>query len=187
MPTSRTLDSFRATLRRAPRPVGWSLVAAGALVLAAGPSEAASTAALSHDGSQAGSQAGPQAAALATRDLATMNGEGYEVTVNDASGAVGDPTAIVVVIKATGQYKVNAKYPHKVKLAEPPAGLELPQRILKRDDGKLDDAKTFTFRIPAKASKAGSFAVTGKLKFSVCDASSCLIKKEALAATVTAK
>lgn len=177
MPTSRTLDSFRATLRRAPLAVGWSLVAAGALVLAAGPSEAAATAP-----SQIGSQAGPQDGALAT-----MNGEGYQVTVHDASGVVGDPTSIVVVIKATGQYKVNAKYPHKVKLAEPPAGLDLPQRILKRDDGQLDDAQTFTFRIPAKASKAGSFAVTGKLKFSVCDASSCLIKKEALAATVMAK
>lgn len=173
MPTSRTLDSFRATLRQAARALGWSLVAAGALVLAAGSSEAAST---------APARIGPQAGALAT-----LNGEGYQVTVHDAKGAVGEPISIVVVIKATGQYKVNAKYPHKVKLAEPPAGLELPKRILKRDDGQLDDAQTFTFRIPAKASEAGSFAVDGKLKFSVCDATSCLIKKEALAATVTAK
>ncbi len=173
MPISRILDSYRATLRKAPRALGWSLVAAGALVLAAGSSEAASTVPF-----PIGAQAGA---------LATMNGEGYEVTVQDASGAVGEATSIVVVIKATGQYKVNAKYPHKVNLAEPPAGLELPQRILKRADGQLDDAQTFTFRIPAKASKAGSFAVDGKLKFSVCDATSCLIKKEALAATVTAK
>ena len=153
-------------------------VTAGALCLATGPLAKEAPTGM------------PDGVALVTQtatQTATQTGEGYELTVHDAAGAVGDSTAIVVVIKATGQYKVNAKYPHKVKLGEPPAGLELPRRTLKRADGELGDAQTFTFRIPAKATKAGSFAVTGKLKFSVCDATSCLIKKEALAATVTAK
>jgi hypothetical protein len=171
MPRSSAQQLSRRPLsRRLPFGAALALAALGALALVAYPSDAAS---------------GDRSSEV--QALTTMSGEGYTVTVEDASGAVGDPAAIVVVIKATGQHKVNVKYPHKLKLAEPPAGLELPKRTLKRADGQLDDEKTFTFSIPAKATRAGSFTVSGKLKFSVCDATSCLIKKEAVQATVTAK
>ncbi len=175
MPTTGTLELIRRPLPfRLPLVAALALAAVGALALVATPSEAAATGVAAR---------GPM---LGT-ELGTMSGEGYAVTVQDATGSVGGEASIVVVIKATGQYKVNAKYPHKLKLEEPPAGLELPKRLLKRSDGSLDDEKTFTFRIPAKATRAGSFTVSGKLKFSVCDATSCLIKKEKLEATVTAK
>ncbi len=171
MPTPSALQLFSRPLSLQ-LPFGAALAVAmvGALALVTAPSDAATEV----QGSQ-------------VQTLSTMSGEGYTVTVQDVIGSVGAEAPIVVIIKATGQYKVNAKYPHKLKLAEPPAGLELPKRMLKRADGSLDDEKTFTFSIPAKATRAGSFTVSGKLKFSVCDATSCLIKKEALQATVTAK
>src|SRR5262245_37631610 len=107
--------------------------------------------------------------------LANLEGDGYTIVVTDGSGKVGEETHVVVTIKAKAGFKVNEKYPTKLKLHDAPSGVELPKQVLKKDDGSFEGKSAFTFKVPVKATRAGSFDVKGKLKFSVCNDQSCLI------------
>lgn len=127
------------------------------------------------------------AAASEASALSTVKGDGYQIVVTDGSGQVGQETQVIVTIKAAEGYKVNEKYPHKLKLGDAPAGLEFPKPVLKKDDGTFDGKKSFTFKVPVKATRAGTFSLEGKLKFSVCNDSQCLVEKKELKAKVTAK
>lgn len=120
-----------------------------------------------------------------TTELTRVDADGYTLVVKDGSAKVGQEGHIVVTVKAKSGFKVNEKYPHKVKLDNAPDGLEYPKKILKKGDAELSK-KSLTFRIPVKATKAGSFSVKGKIKISVCNEQSCLIKKEKLSAKLTA-
>jgi hypothetical protein len=120
-------------------------------------------------------------------ELKAIEGEGYRVKVTELATSVGSPGHFLVVIEATSGYKVNTKFPHKLKLADAPSGLKLPKRLLKKKDGTFAGTKTFTFKVPVEASKAGNFSVKGKLKLSVCNEETCLIKKEKLKVVITAK
>jgi hypothetical protein len=119
--------------------------------------------------------------------LATVEGDGYSIVVTDGSGKVGQETQVTVTIRAKEGYKVNDKYPFKLKLADAPSGIELPKPVLKKGDGSFDGKNAFTFKVPVKATRAGSFDVKGNLKFSVCNDQSCLIEKKDVKAKVTAK
>ena len=119
--------------------------------------------------------------------LATVNTDGYKLVVTDGSGLVGKETHILVTVTAKNGYKINEKYPHKIKLAAAADGLELPQPTLKKKDAKIDGKKKLTFRVPVKATRAGTFEVSGKIKLSVCNEKSCLIDKKKLSAKLTAK
>jgi hypothetical protein len=127
------------------------------------------------------------AEAESVTELRTIEGEGYRVKVTQLATSVGSPGHFMVVIEAKGGYKVNTKFPHKLKLAKAPSGLKLPKMVLKKKDGTFTGTKNFTFKVPVEASKAGDYRVKGKLKLSVCNAETCLIKKENLKAVVTAK
>jgi opacity protein-like surface antigen len=126
-----------------------------------------------------------QAVADATQ-LKVIEGEGYRVRVTGLDTKAGAPGYFLVVIEATAGYKVNTKFPHKLKLAAAPDGLKLPKMILKKKDGTFAGEKTFTFKVPIEASKPGRYGVEGKLKLSVCNAETCLIKKEKLRAIIKA-
>jgi hypothetical protein len=119
--------------------------------------------------------------------LATIESAEYSVVVKDGSGKVDQITELVVTLKAKEGYKVNDKYPHKIKLSDAPEGVELPKKLLKKEDGSFEGTKALTFKIPAKATKAGKFTIAGDIKFSVCNDQQCVIKKESLAAKLTAK
>lgn len=127
------------------------------------------------------------AGANSVTELRTIEGEGYRVKVTHLATSVGSPGHFMVVIEAKGGYKVNTKFPHKLKLAKAPSGLTLPKMVLKKKDGTFTGTKTFTFKVPVQASKAGNYGVKGKLKLSVCNEETCLIKKESLKVVVTAK
>lgn len=113
--------------------------------------------------------------------------DAYAVSAGDVSVAAGAEGVVVVTIKAKGDHKVNEEYPHKIKLDAPPAGLELPKTKLTKDEGTFADKKTFTFKVPVKGKSAGTHTVTGEVKFSVCNDSQCVIKKETIKAVVTVK
>jgi hypothetical protein len=118
--------------------------------------------------------------------LASIDAEGYSVVVKDGSGKVGEEAHIIVTVTAKQGYKVNDQYPHKLKLKHAPAGLEYLKPVMKASDAEIAKSK-LTFRVPVKATKAGTFAIKGKLKLSVCNDQSCLIKKEVLSAAMKAK
>jgi hypothetical protein len=119
--------------------------------------------------------------------LTTVDADGYTLVVTDGSGQVGKETHILVTITAKNGFKINEKYPHKLKLAAPTEGLELPKLILKKKDAKIDGKKKLSFLVPVKATRAGTFTVSGKIKLSVCNDKSCLIDKQKLRAKLIAK
>jgi hypothetical protein len=122
----------------------------------------------------------------AATPTSTIDAEGYEVVVKDGSGKVGEEAHIVVTVTAKAGYHVNPQYPHKLKLKDAPDGLELLKPVMKASDAEIAKQK-LTFRVPVKALKAGTFAIHGKLKLSVCSEHACLIKKEVLSAAMKAK
>jgi hypothetical protein len=120
------------------------------------------------------------------QELADNSGEGFVVEVVDGSAAVGQRATVKVTIKAKDGFKVNDQYPHGLKL-EASDDIVYEKDALKRDDGRFDGKTAFVFEVGAKAKRAGSHAVAGKLKFSVCNDAQCLIQKIDLSAKVTAR
>jgi hypothetical protein len=120
-------------------------------------------------------------------ELAKVEGDGFAIVVTDGSAKVGEQTQVVFSIEAKDGYKVNEKYPHKLKIKDAPDGVELPKPVLKKGDGAFDGKNTFTFKLPVKAKRAGSFELVGKLKFSVCNEKACLIEKKDVRAKLVAK
>ena len=127
------------------------------------------------------------AGATDAHELATIDREAYSVEVSDVSAAAGADATVEVTVKAKAGHKVNEQYPHKLKVEDVPDGLVVPNTLLKKADGKLVDKTTFVFTLPVKATRAGTFVLAAKLKTSVCNDQQCLIKKESITATITAK
>jgi hypothetical protein len=105
----------------------------------------------------------------------------YSVSVQNATGKVGEAATIVVTVKAGSGYKANSKYPHKIKKLTA-SGASVPAGSVK---GSVE-GKNVTFSIPVTPTASGTHSVSGEIRFSVCNDSQCLIKKAALSATVTA-
>lgn len=130
--------------------------------------------------------AGSSAASMGS-GLAATETDAYTISASDVVTKAGAEGAIVVTVKAKGTYHVNDKYPHKVKVDDPPAGVDVPKRELKKDDGAFKDAQTFEVKIPVKAANAGQYRIGLEVRTSVCSATQCLMKKERLTANVSAK
>jgi len=122
----------------------------------------------------------------AATELAKVEGDGYLITASDVKLKSGGEGTFTITIKAKAGYKVNKDYPHKVKLDDPPSGVELAKKKLKKKDGKFEDKQTFSFTGKVKATSAGKKTLTGLVKTSVCNESQCLIKKEKISITVDA-
>ena len=129
--------------------------------------------------------ASPGQADGSTIQLSDVSGEGYVVNVVNGETAVGAHGTVKVTIKATDGFKVNQDYPHKIKLADN-AGVDFDKKTYKKGDGRFEGKKAFVFEIGATPKSAGSHAIEGKVKFSVCNDSQCKIKKVALNAKLTA-
>lgn len=110
----------------------------------------------------------------------------YSVSAQDVSAKAGEATKVVVAIKARDGFKVNDKYPTKVKVSAPGA-VELKQTKFKAKDGSFKDKKTLEFSVPVMAKSAGQHKVDFEVKFSVCSADQCLLKKATVQAMLSAK
>jgi hypothetical protein len=123
--------------------------------------------------------------------LTVVNDEGgpppFDVEVQDWEGPAGEEGQILVTVKAKTGFKINDKYPHKVKLDAPPDGLSVPMLTIAKKDAQLSGDKSITYTIPATAAKAGQYQLSGVVKLSVCSKDQCRMAKEQVSANVTAQ
>jgi len=90
--------------------------------------------------------------------------------------ALGQAAKAVVRLVAKGQWKVNKLYPLKLKL-KVAEGVDVPKMEMNAGDGLVSD-KEVKLEIPFTVKAGGPRTVTGELRFSVCAADKCDIKKE---------
>ncbi|MCA9672681.1 MAG: hypothetical protein KC503_44105 [Myxococcales bacterium] len=151
----------------------WALACIAALVLSLsacknGGSKPAPASSLSA-GQPAGSGSGSAAPAS----------KPYTLTVDaPAPGAVGAALVATVKLVPRGGYKVNLEYP--TKLIVRAAAAAKPEQTLTSKDAAEFSAKRALFKPGVTLSKAGKHAVKAELKFSVCTASLCELKRETL-------
>ena len=110
----------------------------------------------------------------------------YAVAVQAPKDAkVGQAAKAVVRVVPKGAWKVNLKYPIRLKL-QPPAGVEVAKTDLAAGDAQVTE-KEAKFEVGFTLKEAGTKTVSGELKFSVCVVDKCDIKKESVSWTTNAR
>lgn len=110
----------------------------------------------------------------------------YAVAVQAPRDAkVGQAAKAVLRVVPKGAWKVNLKYPIRLKL-QPPAGVEVAKTDLAAGDAHVTE-KEAKFEVTYTLKEAGARTVNGELKFSVCVVDKCDIKKEAVSWTTNAR
>ncbi len=113
---------------------------------------------------------------------AALTESGFSVWMQSAkSYKVGQTGAVQVVLVPKGEFHCNDKYPYKVKLGSPPAGVTYPQEIVR--DASVSATRT-SITVPFTATAVGDARISGKFSFSVCKADQCVIDAREVAATV---
>jgi hypothetical protein len=163
------------TARRSVRMV--AILAVG-LALACNTSEAAPPA--------PGTTAEPAEPAQAAPPKPKVEAENYIAAI----ALVGDCKAgkectAEVSLEAKGVYKLNDQYPFKF-VAKEGQGVTFPKPKLTKADGKWDDKKKGSFRVPFVVDKKGKADVAGVLSLSVCSEANCIMDKAALVVNVDA-
>lgn len=108
------------------------------------------------------------------------------VVEQPAAVAPGAATTLRIRVTPGKGYKMNAEFPTKLTL-EPTAGVELDKASLVLADAEKFDDHQLVFAVKATPAAAGSYNVTGKIKFAVCTDATCDPKKRNVAFAVTAK
>lgn len=108
------------------------------------------------------------------------------VVEQPAAVAPGAAATLRVRVTPGKGYKMNAEFPTKLTL-EPTAGVELDKSSLVLADAEKFDDHQLVFAVKATPAAAGSYNVTGKIKFAVCTDATCDPKKRNVAFAVTAK
>jgi len=112
---------------------------------------------------------------------ATMGDSSFDVAVKNGKAKVGETATITVTVTAGDGYKANKEYPSKIKNLEAAGAAELAATSV---SGAVRD-NNIVFSVEVTPKRKGRHAVTGELRFSVCNAESCSIKKVPLDASVT--
>ncbi len=113
-------------------------------------------------------------------------GTNYQLSIDAPKEAkVGQSARVVVRITPKGPWKVNLRYPIRLKL-QPPAGVEVAKTELQAGDARVSE-KEAKFEVGYTLKETGAKTVNGELKFSVCVAEKCDIKKEAISWTTSAR
>jgi hypothetical protein len=111
-------------------------------------------------------------------------GEGYKATAAWVAPTPAAPGRVEVVVAIDPAYHWNVEYPAKVEvLGEVPAGLDVPQRIVKAAGGGFavtPQRVTATVPVAVKGARGGEVALVAK--FSICSARVCLMKTAKLSA-----
>ncbi len=111
----------------------------------------------------------------------------FDILVESWEGPAGEEGQVVVTVKAKDGYKINDKYPHKVSLESPPAGLDVPLKTIAKKDAQLNGDKSITYTIPATATKVGEYELKGTIRLSVCNEDTCRMAKEPMVASISAQ
>jgi hypothetical protein len=106
--------------------------------------------------------------------------DAFGIKVTNGKARLGQEGTVMVTVSAKAGYHCNEKYPHKIKDLSVSAGAELPSKDV---PGVIQDNQV-VFKVPVKVVKTGVHTVAGQIRFSVCNASQCLIKKVPLSASV---
>lgn len=113
-------------------------------------------------------------------------GANYQLRIDaPKEGKVGQAGTAVVRVTPRGGWKVNLRYPIRLRL-QPPAAVAIAKAELAAADAKVSEQEA-RFEVGYTVTQAGAHTVTGELKFSVCDKEKCDIKKEAVTWTTTAR
>jgi len=118
--------------------------------------------------------------------LKTVDEDSYRITISGTTLAVNTPGHFRVTVDAKSVFKVNENYPHKLTLDTPAKSVSLSKTHWKKKDVQFKGTKQFFFEIPVTASKAGTYPMVGKIQLSVCNASTCVIKKKTLSFPIKA-
>ena len=99
------------------------------------------------------------AAPALTVQTAALTESGFSVWMQSAkSYKVGQTSAVQVVLVPKGEFHCNEKYPYKVKLGSPPAGISYPQEIVR--DASVSATRT-SITVPFTPTAAGDARITG--------------------------
>jgi hypothetical protein len=96
----------------------------------------------------------------------------------------GEQGSVEVVLSCKGEWHCNEKYPMKFTCDPPAGGVSYPQPVVRRDAMSIGPERA-TGRIPFVATSAGQARVSGKLSFSVCTETQCVVESRPLTATVS--
>ncbi|MBI4956186.1 MAG: hypothetical protein HY908_29475 [Myxococcales bacterium] len=131
----------------------------------------------------ASASAAPTASVEAPPVVGAEKGGGEYGAWLQAAGSykAGETGAVTVVLVAKGDYHCNEKYPYKLKLDPPAAGLSYPAPIAR---GMSIGAKRSTMSVAFTPSQPGSYTISGTFYFSVCTDASCKIDQVPLAVAV---
>ncbi len=112
---------------------------------------------------------------------AGAEGQPFSLSVSNGKAKIGEAGAITVTVTAGKGHKANAEYPHKIKKIKAGAGAEVGASTV---PGSVS-GKSIRYSVPVTPTAKGSHAVTGQIRFSVCNDTACHIKKVPLNATIT--
>lgn len=97
----------------------------------------------------------------------------YQLQIDHpADAAAGKESEVVVRVVPKAPWHINLDFPTSLKLV-PPAGLVLASKELKKADARKLDDEHCEFAVKVTPSGPGDHAVTGELKFAVCQDEAC--------------
>lgn len=121
------------------------------------------------------------AAAASAEPIGAAADLSFTLKASAGAAKVGEPAAVQVVVTAADGFKANAEYPNKIKdLAVNGAAALAAAEV----EGAATE-KAIVYSIAVTPRAAGTHAITGEVRFSVCNDKSCFIKKVPLATSVT--
>jgi hypothetical protein len=104
----------------------------------------------------------------------------YSISVSNAKAKVGSQATITVTVKAGDGFKCNAEYQHKIKDISGGSAVTAPSTVAGSVQGKA-----IVYSIPVTPNETGDHAVSGEIRFSVCNDSECQRQSVPLSAQVT--
>ena len=90
----------------------------------------------------------------------------YELKVEDASGKVGEPTAVRATLTVPEGYRFTSVYRHRIidlSAQEGDDGLEFERPVV---TGEAKDQNTVVFEVPVTPTKAGTHPINGVIRAS---------------------
>ncbi len=113
-------------------------------------------------------------------------GEGTLAITLPAQIATQHAATVTLTLTAGPGFRVNADFPIRLALVPPP-GLAIAKPALTRADAVASDDNHVVLAPELVVSEPGSYAVTGRFKFALCQRGVCLSKDEPIAIELTAR
>ena len=119
-------------------------------------------------------------------DKAVKAAARFAIPKGAVSTAVGKDTTTQVLIKVTKGWKWNEKYPAKLEFKNVPEGLSLAKTKYSQLKGDFKFSKQeASVAVKVAGVRAGPAVLAGKIKFSVCSDTVCVIESAPITVAVT--